>query len=114
MLFAIPVVLLFVGGLAGLGWKTSSSAIHPTPGQQLWQLADYPRLLPEKIVVRTKGASLAARFFVGRSRATIVLSHGYGGNQDELLPIAGALHDAGFSVFTYDLRGCGRSTGSVT
>jgi dipeptidyl aminopeptidase/acylaminoacyl peptidase len=33
-----------------------------------------------------------------------VLTHGYGGNQDEMLPVAGALHRSGFTVFTYDLR----------
>jgi dipeptidyl aminopeptidase/acylaminoacyl peptidase len=43
-----------------------------------------------------------------------VLTHGYGGNQDEMLPTADALHRAGFSVFTYDLRGTGESTGEVT
>jgi len=54
------------------------------------------------------------RFFAGSNGATIVLSHGYGGTQDELLPVVDFLARAGFSVLTYDLRGCGRSSGSGT
>ncbi len=78
-------------------------------------LDDHPDLSAEEVKVKSRtGVVLAGRFFRGRTKATIVLSHGYGGNQDEMLPTASALHDAGFNVFTYDLRGCGRSTGAVT
>ena len=115
MLFALPIVLLLGVGLFGLGWKTSSNAIHPPRGGHRWRLDDYPRLVAEEVAVPSKtGVSLAGRFFAGRTRATIILSHGYGGNQDELLSVASALHDGGFSVFTYDLRGCGQSGGPVT
>ena len=48
------------------------------------------------------GARLAGRFFPGSKRATIVLTHGYGGTQDEMLPVAAALHRKGYTVFTYD------------
>ena len=54
---------------------------------------------------RSTGVKLSGRLFRGRSRATIVLLHGYGGNQDEMLPVADRLHDAGYTVFTYDQRG---------
>jgi pimeloyl-ACP methyl ester carboxylesterase len=58
--------------------------------------------------------TLIGRFFPGRSEATIVLSHGFGGDQDELLPVASSLHTAGFSVVTYDERGRGGSGGATT
>jgi dipeptidyl aminopeptidase/acylaminoacyl peptidase len=44
----------------------------------------------------------------------VVLLHGYGGTQDEVLPLANQLHEAGFSVFSYDQRGCGASTAEIT
>ena len=113
---AVLVVLVLVGlALFALAWKASSDALHPGPGTYEWSLADYPRLQPEEVHVNSRtGAVLAGRFFPGSSRATVLLVHGYGGNQDELLPVAGALHDAGFSVFTFDSRGSGRSSGTIT
>ena len=100
---AVVVVLLLVAvaGLTALAWRASSRALHPGPAQYAWSLADYPELRPEEVHVK----SLAGRFFPGRERATIVLTHGYGGNQDEMLPVADALHRSGFTVFTYNLRG---------
>jgi uncharacterized protein len=115
VLAAVVLVLLVLGAVFGLAWKASGDAMHPGTAAFEWSLADYPSLKPEEVTVRSRtGASLAGRFFPGREQATIVLTHGYGGNQDELLPTANALHEGGFSVFTYDLRGCGRSTGEVT
>jgi alpha-beta hydrolase superfamily lysophospholipase len=58
--------------------------------------------------------TLAARVFAGTSRAAVVLTHGFGGTQDELLPVAAALNDAGLTVVSYDSRGCGRSGGRVS
>jgi uncharacterized protein len=103
------------GALLLLGWRASGKAMHPESGDLPWGLEDYPDLAPESIEVNSQtGITLACRFFPGRNRATVILTHGYGGNQDEMLPVARALHAAGFNVFTYDLRGCGRSGGAVT
>jgi dipeptidyl aminopeptidase/acylaminoacyl peptidase len=100
---AVVVVLLLVAaaGLTALAWRASSRALHPGAPQYAWSLADYPELKPEEVRVKT----LAGRLFPGRERATIVLTHGYGGNQDEMLPVADALHRSGFTVFTFNLRG---------
>lgn len=113
---AVLVLLVLVAlALFALAWKASGDAMHPGPGAYDWSLADYPQLRPEDVRVDSRtGAALAGRFFPGQSRATVVLVHGYGGSQDELLPVAGALHDAGFSVFSDDSRGSGRSTGGIT
>jgi pimeloyl-ACP methyl ester carboxylesterase len=113
---AVFVLLALVAAaVGGLAWRASGHAIHPATVAPAWSLADYPSLKPDEVKVRSStGAVLAGRFFPGGNRATIVLSHGYGGNQDEMLPAANALHEGGFSVFTYDLRGCGQSTGEVT
>ena len=116
-MFFLPVVLLVLalGALAGLGWDASGKAIHPGAGAYAWSLDDYPELAPEDVTVESStGAKLAGRFFPGRTEATVILLHGYGGSQDEMLPVASRLHDGGYSVFTFDQRGCGRSTGEVT
>src|SRR4051812_8466821 len=69
----------------------------------------------EAVVVESStGARLAGRFYRGRSGATVILSHGYGGTLAELRQVRDALHREGLSVFAYDLRGCGNSTGSIT
>ena len=89
--------------------------MHPATATYSWRLADFPALQPAEIAFRSaNGALLHGRFFRGDNGATVLLSHGYGGTQDEMLPVADALGSAGFNVFTYDLRGCGRSGGSVT
>jgi len=113
----LPVVLivLALGAILGLGWDSSGKAIHPGVGSYAWSLEDYPDLVPEEVTVESStGAKLAGRFFPGRTEATVILLHGYGGNQDEMLPVASTLHDGGYSVFSFDQRGCGRSTGEVT
>jgi dipeptidyl aminopeptidase/acylaminoacyl peptidase len=117
LVIAIPIVLaiLVLGAIFALGWDASGNAIHPGAGAYAWTLAEYPRLVAEEVAVESRtGATLSGRFFEGRTQAAIVLVHGYGGNQDEMLPVADELHGAGFSVFTYDQRGCGKSSGEVT
>lgn len=116
MIFLPFTILVLVAAmLFGLGWNASDHAIHPGPPSYAWQLVDYPNLGAEDLVVEgTSGARLTGRLFRGRTKATVVLVHGYGGNQDEMLPIAESLHDAGFTVFTYDQRGCGGSSGDIT
>jgi dipeptidyl aminopeptidase/acylaminoacyl peptidase len=119
-MIAIPavvavLVLVVILALAALGWDASGNAIHPGAAASAWKLADYPALVAEEVAVESQtGATLSGRFIEGRTRAAIVLVHGYGGDQDEMLPVADALHAGGFSVFTYDQRGCGRSSGEVT
>ena len=111
----LAVIVVAVTVTLALAWRASERAMHPGPATPARRLSDFPELEPEQVSVDSAtGVRLAGRFFAGRSRATIVLTHGYGGNQDEMLPTAGALHRAGFSVFTYDLRGTGDSGGAVT
>jgi uncharacterized protein len=119
MKIAVAVVLVVVlcaaAGLAALAWRASARAVHPGPASYAWSAEDFPELNAEEVRVDSStGARLAGRFFAGRERATVVLTHGYGGNQDEMLPVAAALHRRGFTVFTYDTRGAGRSSGEIT
>lgn len=108
------LVLLAATVIVGVGWYASNKAIHPVQNAYTWSLTDYPNLKPDAVTVKTRdGVSLAGRFFPGTSRTTIILSHGYGDDQDQMIPWADFLNRAGFSVFTYDMRDRGQSGGSA-
>ena len=106
--------LVAVALVGGISWVGSERAIHRPARTFAWQLADYPALRPEAVVVTGhNGITLAGTFFPGSSAATIILSHGYGTNQIEMLPWADFLVRAGYSVFTYDMRARGASGGDA-
>lgn len=103
--------------LAGLAWRSSTHLMDSPPSHYPYDLASYPALARVEsplTVHSTTGATLVGRFFRGRDEATVVLSHGYGGDQDEMLPVANMLHAAGFNVVTYNERGRDGSTGQGT
>lgn len=113
---ALVVILLLatLGVLGGVGWVGSERAIHQPPKSYTWRLADYPNLRGESVTLPgTTGIAIAGTFFPGTSRATIILSHGYGNDGREVLPLADFLQRAGFSVFTYDMRARGGSGGDA-
>jgi dipeptidyl aminopeptidase/acylaminoacyl peptidase len=91
-----------------LAWRASSVLMNPPLEPYPWSLADYPALKASETpltIHSSTGVTLSGRFFRGTEGATIVVSHGYGGDQDEMLPVANALHAAGFNVVTYNERG---------
>lgn len=91
--------------------------MYGPPAHYAWNLADYPALakVSEPLTIHSRtGVTLVGRFFPGRSSATIVLSHGYYGDQDEMLPVANMLHAAGLTVVTYNERGRDGSGGAGT
>jgi uncharacterized protein len=108
------VLVLAVAVVGTVGWIGSERAIHPSAATYSWRLADYPNLRPQNVTfISRTGIKIAARFFPGRSQATIILSHGYGDNQNEMLPWVNFLNRAGYSVLTYDMRNRGRSGGDA-
>jgi cephalosporin-C deacetylase-like acetyl esterase len=118
-IFVLGVVALLgaCAILVGLAWRASNALMTAPPSHYAWSLADYPALATaaEPLTVHSRtGATLVGRFFRGRSGATVIVSHGYGGDQDEILPVANALHAAGFTVVTYNERGRDGSTGQGT
>jgi fermentation-respiration switch protein FrsA (DUF1100 family) len=109
---ALAAVLLPVLGV--VGWIGSERAIHPAPKVFSSTPSDFPGLQPQSAVVHSRtGIPIAATFFPGSRRTTLVLSHGYGDNQALMLPYAAFLHQAGFSVLIYDMRSRGRSGGDA-
>ncbi|HET7038087.1 MAG TPA: alpha/beta hydrolase [Thermomicrobiaceae bacterium] len=111
LILAIVLVLALAAVLA-VGWSAARQALMPGPPHYGWSLADFPSLPCEPVrLPGAGGVELAGRFFPGAWPATIVLSHGYGDTQDQMLPWAAFLHRAGFSVFSYDMRHRGQSGG---
>jgi fermentation-respiration switch protein FrsA (DUF1100 family) len=116
-LLAAGAVLTIALGLVVLAWRASDALMDSPPAHYAWTLRSYPALarVAEPLTVHSRtGVVLTGRFFPGRSEATIVLSHGYGGDQDEMLPVASMLHAAGFTVVTYNERGRDGSGGQGT
>jgi dipeptidyl aminopeptidase/acylaminoacyl peptidase len=108
------LLVLLPAGLLGVGWIGSERAIHPGAATYEKNLPDFPALHPQEFRFASRThATIAASFYPGARPATIVLSHGYGDNQAEMLPYADFLHAQGFSIVTYDMRNRGRSTGDA-
>lgn len=102
---AIGLLFLSATALAVIGWVGSERALHPGYPRYEWTLATYPDLHPEPIRVRAADeAILDGRFFPGDLRSLAILLSGYGDTQDQMLPIAEFLHQAGFNVLTYNSR----------
>ena len=98
-----------------VGWTASESAIHPGKVDDVALDARFRSLKSNRVTFSgADGATLVGRFFPGRSGATIILSHGYGSDKEQMLPWVNFLHQAGFSIFSYDMRGCGESGGTIT
>ena len=109
-------ILTLVGSLAmgAICWSASNRAIHPAEHGYPWSLASYPDLRGRDVRFPSRtGIQIQGRFFPGSKPAAIILSHGYGDTQDQALPFAEFLHQAGFSVLTYNMRSRGGSGGAA-
>lgn len=98
-------LILAVLALGIIGWVGSERALHPAYPRYGWSLANYPDLHPQEIRVRTADSIvLNGRFFPGDRRSLVVLASGYGDTQEQMLPFAEFLHQAGFAILTYNSR----------
>jgi len=100
--------------MGAICWSASTRAIHPAEHGYAWSLASYPDLQGRDVRFPSRtGIQIQGRLFAGPKPAVIVLSHGYGDTQDQLLPFAHFLHQAGFSILTYNMRSRGGSGGEA-
>lgn len=60
----------------------------------------------------TDGLVLRGWWIPGTLHETVVMVHGLGGNRDEPLSRSAYLHQAGYNLLVFDLRGSGQSDGS--
>ena len=101
----VALLLLSLACLVVIGWIGSERALHPGYHRYDWSLATYPDLHPEPIQVQAADKiMLDGRFFHGARPALVILASGYGDSQDQMLPFAEFLYDAGFSVLTFNSR----------
>ncbi|MFZ0594303.1 MAG: alpha/beta hydrolase [Bryobacteraceae bacterium] len=106
VVFRSAIAVIAVFALIGVvGWIGSERALHPAYYHYKHSLADYPDLHPEDIAVKSaSGVVLRGRFFEGPNRDLIVLASGYGDTQDQMLPYAEFLRQAGFDTLTFNAR----------
>jgi len=101
----IGLSFLSLMALGAIGWVGSERALRPAYPRYEWTLATYPDLHPEPIRIGTQNkVFLDGRFFPGDRRSLVILASGYGDTQDQMLPFAEFLHQAGFNVLTYNSR----------
>jgi fermentation-respiration switch protein FrsA (DUF1100 family) len=113
VLLCVPgVVFLSLVAVGAVGWVGSERALHPAYHRYDWSLTSYPDLQSERIQVRAADKILLdGRFFRGDRLSLVILASGYGDTQDQMLSIAEFLHQAGFSVVTYNSRARATSGG---
>src|SRR5690348_7352223 len=108
----VPIVVVSVVALGGVGWIGSERALHPHYYHYKWSVSSFSDLTPENITIHSStGISLTGRFFPGARKSLIVLASGYGDTQDQMLPYAEFLHRAGFTTLTYNMRARATSGG---
>jgi len=109
----VPLLVLLLAG----SWEAADLGLHPPRFDTRHTLRDFPALDAVEQDVsfpsRAGRVRLVGRFFPSRSRAAIILSHGFGPDQDQMLPWADFLHRAGYSVLTFDMRARGGSGGAA-
>ncbi|MFA5052214.1 MAG: alpha/beta fold hydrolase [Patescibacteria group bacterium] len=112
MLLNVLFIFILAGFfIVGLAWVISTRIIT-------WPREIFPEewkkysLSPERVNFMSEdGIRLVGALIPGTNGATIVLLHGFGRSKEQLLPQASALNKAGFSIFMFDFRGSGESTG---
>ncbi|MEE8348119.1 MAG: hypothetical protein V3R94_01000, partial [Acidobacteriota bacterium] len=120
---AVGVTLVIaIAAVVGVGWYACDNQIHPKRAEESWPvIGEWPRYTPEQFDLphtedvhfeTSDDLTLSGWFIRGTSRATVILVHGLAANRAEMLPHAGDLHRAGFSVLLYDSRHRGQSEGN--
>ena len=108
----VTVVAAAVVIVATISWIGCELGIHPEREPEAYTFSQFNLPLPEEIHFKSRdGLRLTGSFFPGTNGATIILTHGRGGNRTWMLPHANYLHGDGFSILTFDFRHHGESEG---
>ena len=101
-LIVIGLVIAILGTVA---WVGSERALNPDFRETPWGVEDFPELGFEEISFESDtGVTLEGRFFPGEHEATVIALHGFSERQDQVLPKAEMLTEAGFNVLSYNGR----------
>lgn len=106
---SLLLVVWLVGSFAGerFSLEPGRAPVGPTPAR--WGMA-YTDINFET----SDGLTLRGWWIRGAAHKTVVMVHGLGSNRDEPLSRAAYLHQAGYNLLVFDMRGHGASAGSGT
>ena len=114
LLSLVPIIFLISIFIIGFSWYIASDSLKPVNLSKIKTPGDH-QLSFENFSVVSDGLTLKGWFIPvqdasKKSKAPpIILTHGWGGNSEKMLPHAEYLNRAGFNVILYDLRGHGDS-----
>ena len=113
----LALALVSVLSVGYVGWVGSERALHPPASKDPPKVADYRLPLHDVAFVSRDGTHLAGWFIAStrdpRTAPTVVLMHGYGGQKEDMLPLADHLAGLGYNLLLFDFRGRGGSGGDV-
>jgi len=110
----VPIIFLISIFIIGFSWYIASDSLKPVNLSKTKTPGDH-QLPFENFSVVSDGLTLKGWFIPvqdasKKSKAPpIILTHGWGGNSEKMLPHAEYLNRAGFNIILYDLRGHGDS-----
>jgi len=103
------LALMLVVALAGCGGARLDSFLYAPVTTDDYKL---PSGVTELVFPSTDGVMLHAAFVAGSQPITLVYCHGQGGDISDSWPRIELLEPLGYSLFIWDYRGFGRSTGT--
>lgn len=112
----VPLAILLVLSFVGTDIYFAYRMLHPPKRPVINTPQGYEQVLQkpiwdEKTWPGGDGSTLTGwLIYQDRPSPTLVLTHGYGSNREELLSTSYELWEAGYNVITYDLRAHGNST----
>jgi pimeloyl-ACP methyl ester carboxylesterase len=113
-LHALRLLAILVALWLGASWTTERVSVHPrhwdigpTPAARGWTYSD--------VSFRdSAGLTLRGWWIPGTRHRTVVMIHGWTASRQEPMGKSGYLHDAGYNLLLFDLRGHGASDGDYT
>jgi uncharacterized protein len=87
---------------------------HAHPAHRIRWMEDTPLQFREVTFKSSDELTLFGRFVPSRNKATLLLVHGLGQADQDMLFYAEVLVDAGFGIFMFDLRAHGSSDGDTS
>jgi len=112
----VPLVVLLVLSIAGTDFYFAYRILHPQKEAVINTPQGYEQVLQkpiwdEKTWPGADGTTIGGwLIYQDHPSPTVILSHGYGSNREEMLSTSYKLWDAGYNVIVYDLRGHGNSS----
>lgn len=114
LLVLLPVLLVIFIFVVGISWYIAHTSLVPPKTPNSKTPADLD-LDYEAFTLNRSGHSLHGWYILapperltnGQDVPTIIMTHGWGSNAQQMLPSALFLHQAGFNVILFDIRGHG-------